>query len=104
MILGKEDNNKSQVGYIEVVTHDLIIHEMLRKKGQAIQHNRKTKQHNIARPRQLFFKEKLAASGRTRTHDRPLARRHSYQLSYRGSYSCTVHVFGRVKGGNMSLA
>ena len=34
------------------------IHEMLRKKGKATQHNRKTKQHNTTRPRQLFFKEK----------------------------------------------
>ena len=29
-----------------VHVHDLIIHEMLRKKGKATQHNRKTKQHN----------------------------------------------------------
>ena len=31
--------------------HDLIIHEMFRQKGKAIQHNRKTKQHNTTRPR-----------------------------------------------------
>ena len=59
----------------------LIIHEMLRKKGKATHHNRKTKQHNKICPRQLFFKEK-AASGGTRTHDCPLS---SHQLSYRGS-------------------
>ena len=41
-----------------LTVHDLIIHEMLRKKGKATQHNRKTKQHNTTRPRQLFFKEK----------------------------------------------
>ena len=41
-------------------------------------------QHNTTRPRQLFFKEKTASGG-IRTHDRPLARRSSYQLSYRGS-------------------
>ena len=35
----------------------LIIHEILRKKGNATQHNRKTKQHNTTRPRQLFFKD-----------------------------------------------
>ena len=62
----------------------LIIHEMLRKKGKATQHNRKTKQHNTTRPRQ-FFSKKKAASGGTQTHDRPLARRRSYQLSYRGN-------------------
>ena len=77
-------------------SHDLIIHEMLRKKGKATQHNRKTKQHNTTRPRQLFFKEKIAASGGTRTHDRPLARQRSYQLSYRGSmYSIQVYVHHR---------
>ena len=32
--------------------HDLIIHEILRKKGKATQHNRKTKQCNTTRPRQ----------------------------------------------------
>ena len=65
--------------------HDfLIIHEMLRKKGKATQHNRKTKQHNTTRPRQYFSKKK-AVSGGTRTHDRPLARRRSYQMSYRGN-------------------
>ena len=65
--------------------HDLIIHEMLREKDKATtEHNRKTQQHNTTRPRQLFFKEKTASGG-IRTHDRPLARRSSYQLSYRGS-------------------
>ena len=38
---------------------DLIIHEMLRKKGKATKHDGKTKQHNTTRPRQLFFKKKL---------------------------------------------
>ena len=38
--------------------HDLIIIKMLRKKGKATQHNRKTNQRNITRPRQVFFKEK----------------------------------------------
>ena len=60
---------------IRTYIHDfLIIHEMLRKKGKATQHNRKTKQHNTTRPRQYFSKKK-AASGGTRTHDRLLARR-----------------------------
>ena len=68
----------------KVYMYDLIIHEMLRKKDKATEHNRKTKQHNTTRPRQLFFKEKTASGG-IRTHDRPLARRSSYQLSYRGS-------------------
>ena len=31
---------------------------MLRKKGKATQHNRKTKQHNTTHPRQLFFNKK----------------------------------------------
>ena len=43
------------------------------KKGKATQHNRKTKQHNKTRPRQLFSK-KETASGRIQTHDRALAR------------------------------
>ena len=30
---------------------------VLRKKGKATQHKRKTKQHNTTRPRQVFFKE-----------------------------------------------
>ena len=71
--------------HVHAHIHDfLIIHEMLRKKGKATQHNRKTKQHNTTRPRQYFSKKK-AASGGTRTHDRLLARRRSYQLSYRGN-------------------
>ena len=41
----------------------------LERQGKATQHNRKTKQHNITHPKQLFFKEKLAASGGTRIHD-----------------------------------
>ena len=36
---------------------------------KATQHNRKTKQHNTTCPRQVFFKEKLAASGGTWTHN-----------------------------------
>ena len=52
----------------------------LERKSKATQHNRK---HNTTRPKQLFFKEKIAASGGTQTHDRPLARRRSYQLSHR---------------------
>ena len=53
---------------IDVMMHayTLIIHEMLRKKGKATQHNRKTKQHNTTRPRQ-YFSKKNAASGGTCT-------------------------------------
>ena len=36
---------------------------MLRKKGKATQHNRKTKQHNTTRPRQYFSKKKAASGG-----------------------------------------
>ena len=57
----------------------------LERQGKATQHNRKTKQHNTTRPKQSFFKEKLAASGGTQTHDHLLPRQHSYQLSYQGS-------------------
>ena len=67
------------------MVHEQSIQEMLRKARQQQQHNRKAKQHNTTRPKQSFFKEKLAASGGTRTHDHQLARRCSYQLSYRGS-------------------
>ena len=35
--------------------HDLIIHEMLRKKGKATQYNRKTKQHNTTRVHMYVF-------------------------------------------------
>ena len=58
------------------------------KKGKATtttQQNGKATQHNTTRPKQSFFKEKLAASGGIRTHDHQLSRRCSYQLSYRGS-------------------
>ena len=41
----------------------LIINEMLRKTKQGNVHN--TTQHNTTRPKQLFFKEKIAASGGT---------------------------------------
>ena len=53
------------------------------EKGKAMAtNNRKVKQHNTTRPKQSFFKEKLAASGGTRTYDHQLSRRRSYQLSY----------------------
>ena len=59
--------------------HEVIIHETLLKK--ATHHNRNTKQHNTTCLRlQLFFKEKTVLGG-IRTHDRALARRHSYQLT-----------------------
>ena len=51
-----------------------------RKKERQGNTTQQTKQHNTTRPRQLFFKEKTASGG-IRTHDRPLARRSSYQLS-----------------------
>ena len=51
--------------------YDLIIHEMLREKGKATQHNS---------PRTVS--KKKTASGGIRTHNRPLARHLSYQLSY----------------------
>ena len=37
--------------------HDLIIHEMLRKKGKATQHNRKTKQQHNS-PKGVIFQRK----------------------------------------------
>ena len=55
---------------------------MLRKARQQ-QHKQKGKATQLAR--KLFFKEKLAASGGTPTHDHQLAKRCSYQLRYRGS-------------------
>ena len=64
--------------------YEQSLQEMLRKARQQ-QHNRKAKQHNTTCPKQSFFKEKLAASGGTQTHDHQLSRRRSYQLSYRGS-------------------
>ena len=51
-------NLKHGTSRLHKVIHDLMIHEMLRKKGKATQHNRKTKQHNTTRAIQLFFKEK----------------------------------------------
>ena len=51
----------------------LIIHEMLRKKGNATQQKYKATQHNSP-------KEKAALGG-TRTHDRPLSRCRSYPLA-----------------------
>ena len=62
--------------------------------------NRKAKKHNTTRLKQLFFKEKLAASGGTRTHDQ-LYRRCSYQLSYWGSSACwarTLHTNHLITG------
>ena len=53
------------------------LQEMLRKARQQ-QRNRKSKQHNTTRPKQSFFKEKLAASGGTWTHDHQFSRRCSY--------------------------
>ena len=55
-----------------------IIHEMLKKK--ATQHNS---------PKAVIF---LAASGGTQTHNHLLSRRHSYQLSYRGSSAGWVQI------------
>ena len=63
--------------HVAHVLHDLIIHEMLRKKDKATQHSS---------PKAVIFKEKYA--GGIRTHDYPLARCHSYQLSYQGMYAC----------------
>ena len=72
------ENQPAQNVYLKfsciVYIHDIIIHEMLREKDKATEHNRKTKQQNTTRPRQLFFKEKTASGG-IQTHDRPLARR-----------------------------
>ena len=64
--------------------HEQSLQGMLRKARQQ-QHNRKAKQHNTTCPKQSFFKEKLAASGGTWTHDHQLSRWRSYQLSYQGS-------------------
>ena len=47
---------------------------ILERKGKETQHNRKTKQHHTTCPKQLFLKEKLAASGGTETYDHPLSR------------------------------
>ena len=52
----------------------------LKRQGKATQHNRRTEQHNTTRPKQLFFKEKLAASGGTRTHDHQLSRKKTQEL------------------------
>ena len=51
----------------------LIIHEMLRKKAR--QHNTAERQSNTTQLAQgsYFSKKKLAASGGSRTHDRPLS-------------------------------
>ena len=68
--------------YMYIYVTLIIIHEMLRKTRQG---NKTQQKHNTTHPKQLFFKDKLAASSGTRTHDHQLSRRHSYQLSYRGS-------------------
>ena len=49
---------------------------------QGNNNNRKAKQHNTTRPRQV--KEKWAACS-TQTHNHQLSRQYSYQLSYQGS-------------------
>ena len=40
----------------------------LERQGKVTQQNRKTKQHNTTRQKQLFFKEKLAALGNHVSH------------------------------------
>ena len=55
------------------IVHKQSLQEMLRKARQQQQHNRKAKQRNTTHPKQSFFKEKLAASGGTRTHDHQLS-------------------------------
>ena len=53
-------------GYVQYMyMYEPSLQEMLRKARQQQQHNRKTKQHNTTCPKQLVFKEKLAASGGT---------------------------------------
>ena len=77
----------------------LIIHEMLRKTRQVntTQQKDKATQHNL--PKQIFFQEKLAASGGTQTHDHPLSRQHSNYLSYRGSsvgWARIMYIWGSI--------
>ena len=62
-----------------------ILQEMLRKARQQRRRNRKAKQHNTTRPKQLFFQEKLAPSGGTRTHDHHV---HTWR------HNVHVHVLG----------
>ena len=72
---------------IYISMYEQSLQEMLRK---AKQHNRKAKQHNITRLKQSFFKEKLAASGGTRTHNHQLSRRRTYHVHacvYRNEYT-----------------
>ena len=53
--------------------HEQSLQEMLRKARQQQQQQKgKATQHNS--PETVIFKEKLAASGGTRTHDRQLSR------------------------------
>ena len=59
------------------------LQEKLRKARQQQQHKIKAKQHNTTHLKLSFFKEKLASSGGTLTHDHQLSRRCSYH--YRGS-------------------
>ena len=51
--------------HVSITSHALLhtyytctFDQILRKKGKATQHNRKTKQYNTTRPRQVFFKDK----------------------------------------------
>ena len=63
--------------HVQCHVYEQSIREMLRKARQQQQHNRKAKQHNTTHSKlknESFFKEKLAASGGTRTHDHQLAR------------------------------
>ena len=71
----------------EMVTHRLLLfhthvqcmnYHFKRCWERQEQHNRKAKQHNTTRPKQSFFKEKLAASGGIRTHNHPHFMRRSY--------------------------
>ena len=71
--------------YFEICT-STILQEMLRKARQQQQHNRKAKQHNTTRPKQSFFKEKLGASGGTRTHDHQLSRTCTLRTSKESVY------------------
>ena len=75
-----------QCVYFHVHVHEQSLQEMLRKARQQ-QHNRKAKQHNTTRPKQSFFKEKLATLGGTRTHDHQLSRHTMYMYMYSVEHS-----------------
>ena len=66
-------------GFQRTHTHT---HSRTHVNEQSLQERGNAKQHNTTRPKQSFFKEKLATSG---GHDHQLSRQCSYQLSYRGS-------------------